>query len=266
MQIFRYAVILLCVSGTFGFAQRSSTDPVFEGKILGGKAVLDQVIQTQLTLPKNLQNKNFKADFVCYFGLDSMGNARNFNFEGQLPPALKPEITRLFHFLRFQQSLNLPDEPNPYFLRFSLDYDKYKSYIKQNNRLSLRNPLMADSSFVVYSRADRSPVYHKNGDEGFQQYILSEIDYPSVAVERSIEGTVILEFVVETNGYISSIEAKKGVNGGCTEEAIRLLKSTFWNPAELNGKLVRYKMTSPITFSLRNVNKSNESSNSTFGQ
>lgn len=266
MRLWRPIILLLCVGSTLGLAQRSSTDPMFEGKIVGGKVVLDQVMQTQLSLPKNLQNKNFKTDFVCYFGLDSMGKAKNFNFEGHLPPALKPEIIRLFHFLRFQQSLNLPDEPNPYFLKFSLDYDKYKSYIKQKNKLPFKSPLMADSSFVVFSRADRSPTYYKNGDEGFQHYILSEIDYPNVAVERSIEGTVILEFIVETNGFITGLEVKKGVNGGCTEEAIRLLKSTFWNPAELNGKLVRYKMTAPITFSLRNVNKSNESSNSTFGQ
>lgn len=258
--------IALIASPSLIFAQKSSTDPMFEGKIIGGKAVLEQVIQTQFELPKTFQHKSLVVDVVCYFALDSAGRAWNFNFDGQIPHALKPEIIRLFSFLKFQRSLDLPNEERPYFLKFDMNFDRYKNLIKQRSKQQLKTSLPADSSMLIYNRADRSPLYFKNGEQGFQDYILSEIEYPKVAIERSIEGTVILDFIVECNGFVTGIDCKKGVNGGCTEEAIRLIKSTFWSPAELQGKRVRYRMTLPITFSLRNVNKSNESSNSTFGQ
>jgi TonB family protein len=250
----------------FTQAQKSSTNPEFEAQAFGGKPQIEQVLQTQMNLPKQLVNGGFKCDFVTYFDLDSAGRAHNIKFEGQVPLALSKEMVRLFQFYRFKLTLDLPNESRPYFLRFSLSAEKYKNYIKQRSRFNLKTTEPTDSSFIVRGRADKSPEFYKNADDGFNEYVLSEIEYPRLAIEKSIEGTVIIEFIVETNGFVTGIEIKKGVNGGCSEEAIRLLQNSRWKPALLNGKLARYKMTAPITFSLRNVNKSYESSNSTFGQ
>jgi len=260
---FGCCLLFICL---FSYGQKSSTDPEFEAQAFGGKPYVEQVLQTQLNLPKQMVNGGFKCDFITYFDLDSSGRAQNIKFDGQVPLALNREITRLFQFYKFKLTLNLPNESRPYFLRFSLSSDKYKNYIKQKSKFNLKTAEPADSSFLVFGRADRSPEFYKNGDEGFNDYVLSEIEYPRLAIEKSIEGTVIIEFIVETNGFVTGIDIKKGVNGGCSEEAIRLIQNTRWKPALLNKKLVRYKMTAPITFSLRNVNKSYESSNSTFGQ
>jgi TonB family protein len=251
---------------TSGFSQKSSTDPEFEAQAIGGKQHIEQILQTQLSLPKQLLSSGFKSEFITYFDLDSIGKAQNIKYDGQIPLALSKEMTRLFRFFSFKHTLNLPNESRPYFLKFSISTEKYKSFIKQKSKFNLKLNETADSSLMVYSRADQSPEFYKNGDEGFNAFMLSEIEYPRLAIEKSIEGTVVLEFVVETNGFITNLEVKKGVNGGCTEEALRLIKFSRWKPATLNGKLVRYKMTAPITFNLRNVNKSYESSNSTFGQ
>jgi protein TonB len=139
------------------------------------------------------------------------------------------------------------------------------TYFKQKNKLTLKKPLPADSSFVIYTKADKSPEYYKNGDDGLAEFILSQIEYPKLAIEKSIEGTVVIEFVVETNGYLTGITVKQGVNAGCTEEALRLIKLTKWQPAVFNNKFVRYKTNFPITFSLRNISKDN-TSGSQMGQ
>jgi protein TonB len=262
-------VVLFFLLLHFGFglvAQNSATSPEYEAKIIGGKAFMEQILQTQLTLPKQLLNSGFKSDFFTFFDLDSSDKAHNIKFDGQVPIALSKEMQRVFHFFTFKRTLDLPNESRPYFLKFSISADKYKTYTKQKSKFNLKLSEPADSSLTVYSRADKSPEFYKNGDEGFNDYVLSEIDYPRLAIEKSIEGTVILECIVETNGFVTGIEIKKGVNGGCSEEAMRLIQYSRWKPAKLNGQLVRYKMTVPISFSLRNVNKSYESSNSTLGQ
>jgi protein TonB len=97
-------------------------------------------------------------------------------------------------------------------------------------------------------------------------FILSEIEYPKLAIEKSIEGTVTIEFIIETNGYVSNLIIKNGIGAGCSEEALRIIKQTKWQPAVINNKLVRYKTTYPITFSLRNVNKDNGTSSQSLGQ
>ena len=153
-----------------------------------------------------------------------------------------------------------------YFIKFNVSKIKYNNYFKQKSKINLKINLSADSSFIIYSKADKSPEYYKNGDEGLADFILSEIEYPKLAIEKSIEGIVTTEFIIETNGYVSNLIIKNGIGAGCSEEALRIIKQTKWQPAVINNKLVRYKTTYPITFSLRNVNKDNGTSSQSLGQ
>jgi TonB family protein len=264
-MIKKLTLIALLFFTTVVFSQTSSTSPEFEAQVVGGKEQIEQVLQTQLTLPKTILTSNFDIKLTTFFDLDSAGKAINIKVEGQVNNALRNEIIRIFNFLRFYKTLNLPNESRPYFLFFKLSTEKYNKYFKQKNKFNLKKPAVADSSFIIYSKADKSPEYYKNADDGLNEFILSNIEYPKLAVEKSVEGTVILEFVVETNGYITSLNVKQGVNTGCTEEAIRLIKLTKWQPAILNNKMVRYKTSYPITFNLRNVNRDNSNS-SLMGQ
>ena len=187
----------------------------------------------------------------------------NIKFEGiknNNNNVLRNELIRMFSFWKFHKTLHLPNESRPYFLTFKLSTEKYNKYFKQKNKLNLKKPLPADSSFIIYQKADKSPEYYKNGDDGLADFILSNIEYPKIAVEKSVEGTVVIEFVVETNGYVTGLAVKQPINAGCTEEALRLIKETKWQPAVVNNKFVRYKTTYPITFSLRNISKDNSSS------
>lgn len=246
-------------------AQTSATSPEFEAKAIGGKEQIEQVLQTQLTLPKTLLTGNFDTELTTFFDLDSLGKAANIKVEGGANNVLRNEVKRIFGFITFNKTLNLPNESRPYFLMFKLSTDKYNKYFKQKNKFTIKKPMPADSSFIIYTKADRSPEFYKNGDEGLTEFILSNIEYPKLAIEKSVEGTVIVEFIVETNGYITGVTVKQPVGAGCTEEALRIIKLTKWQPATLNGKFVRYKTTYPFTFSLRNINKDNSSSNQ-FGQ
>jgi TonB family protein len=246
-------------------SQTSSTSAEYEAKVIGGKEQIEQVLQTQLTLPKTLLTSNFVTEITCFFDLDTSGKAVNIKIEGNVNNALRNELLRVFNFWKFYKTLKLPNESRPYFLIFKLSTEKYYRYFKQKNKLTLKKPLLADSSFVVYTKADKSPEYYKNGDDGLAEFILSQIEYPKLAIEKSIEGTVVIEFVVEANGYLTGITLKQGVNAGCTEEALRLIKLTKWQPAVLNNKFVRYRTNYPITFSLRNISKDN-TSGSQMGQ
>ena len=248
-----------------GFAQTSNTSLEFEAQAVGGKEQLEQVLQTQLTLPKTLLTSNFDTEITTFFDLDTAGKAINIKIEGNVNNALRNELLRMFNFWKFYRTIKLPNETRPYFLIFKLSTEKYNRYFKQKNKLNLKKPLPVDSSFIMYVKADKSPEYYKNGDDGLAEFILSKIEYPKLAVEKSVEGTVVLEFVVETNGYLTGITVKQGINAGCTEEAVRLIKETKWQPALLNNKFVRYRTNYPITFSLRNINKDNTGS-SQMGQ
>jgi TonB family protein len=171
----------------------------------------------------------------------------------------------MFRFITFNKTPNVYGDP--YFLNFKITADKYNRFFKQRYKLNLKkNTPLADSSYVIYTRADLAPEFYKNGEEGLKEFILSNMDYPKLAIEKSVEGTVVIEFIVETNGYITAIVPKRVLGAGCTEEALRVITQTRWQPAIFQNKLVRYKMNYPITFSLRNIIKDNTSSSQATGQ
>ncbi len=257
--------LLFCVLFfSVSFAQTLVSE--FETEVIGGKDQLEQVVQTQFSLPKVLLTNGFNTSIQVFFDLDSLGNAIHVNFNEAYNNVLRNEYTRILKFLKFRQMQNVHLKTYPYVLDFPISTDRYNKYIKQKYKHNLKSTLAIDSSFVIYTKADVSPEFYKNGEEGMSEYILSEIEYPKLAIEKSVEGTVVIEFVVETNGYVTGIHVKKALGAGCTEEALRLIKVSRWKPAVLHNKLVRYKMTYPITFSLRNISKENSSSSQTLGQ
>jgi TonB family protein len=217
----------------------------------GGREEVEQVLQTQLNLPKVLLSSGLPSELKLYFEIDSAGHATNIIPAERLNNALRAELFRIMRFIYFRNPFS-GNDPVQLFYTFHITPEKYSGYPRQRSRWKPEKVKSSDSTFTVYSRADRSPEYYRNGEQGLEEYILAGITYPKIAREKSIQGTVLLEFIVETNGFVTGVHALKGVNGGCSEEAIRLMKETRWNPAVLKDKYVRYRTTYPVTFSLVN--------------
>jgi len=71
-------------------------------------------------------------------------------------------------------------------------------------------------------------------------------------MDKGIQGTVYVSFVVEKDGSISNVKALKGVGGGCNEEAVRVVKEMpKWKPGTDKGKPVRVQFNMPIQFKLK---------------
>ena len=89
-----------------------------------------------------------------------------------------------------------------------------------------------------------------NGD--LSGYLTHKLRYPTLAVELRTQGTVYLSFVVEKNGEIGDVQILRGVPDGCTEEAIRVVKSMpKWKPGKNNGVPVRVQYNIPVKFKLQ---------------
>ncbi|MDX1407459.1 MAG: M56 family metallopeptidase [Saprospiraceae bacterium] len=87
------------------------------------------------------------------------------------------------------------------------------------------------------------------------QYVGENLKYPEEARANEIEGTVIVRFVVEPNGTISSIQSVKSLGHGTDVEVIRLMESmnemgSKWTPGRQGGKAVRVELTLPVQFRL----------------
>lgn len=108
-----------------------------------------------------------------------------------------------------------------------------------------------DAAPEIMTFAEQMPEF-AGGTEEMYKYLGKNIQYPPLARENSIEGKVILSFVVGADGKISQIEqVGKKLGWGLDEEAIRVVKSMPpWTPGKQNGKPVYVKFTLPIRFQL----------------
>ena len=92
------------------------------------------------------------------------------------------------------------------------------------------------------------------GNDAFSAFLGDNIIYPKRCKKKKIEGLVIISFVVEKNGEISTVRAIKEVKGApeLTVEAIRVVNSMpRWSPGTLDGKPVRVSCTVPVRFTLK---------------
>ncbi len=96
-----------------------------------------------------------------------------------------------------------------------------------------------------------SPPSPQGGMDGWNRYLSNNLSYPAQARRMGIEGTVIVAFVVNTDGSLSDYEVIRGVGGGIDEEAIRVIENApDWIPGSQSGVAVNTRMRLPIRFKL----------------
>ncbi|MBX9450120.1 MAG: TonB family protein [Taibaiella sp.] len=99
----------------------------------------------------------------------------------------------------------------------------------------------------IRNGVDRKAEYVGN----MKSFLSGHLRYPQVAMVQKIEGEVVLEFIVDKHGQVSSIKVLKGIGGGCDEEAVRVVsKMKDWKPAQKNGTDVATYFLLPIQFEL----------------
>ncbi len=102
----------------------------------------------------------------------------------------------------------------------------------------------------IFTIVEQNPEF-PDGQAALFKWLGSNIKYPAVARENGIEGTVYVGFVVNTDGSIVDVSVKRGIGGGCNEEAVRVVQQMpRWKPGKQQGRPVRVAYTLPIKFKL----------------
>ena len=82
-------------------------------------------------------------------------------------------------------------------------------------------------------------------------YVASQTKYPEQAIRDSVQGVVLLRFVVLENGSIGKVQIIKSLELHCDAEAKRVVKTLpRFIPGRQGGKAVRVWYTLPIRFQL----------------
>nr|AGH13457.1 TonB family protein [uncultured bacterium LAB25] len=85
----------------------------------------------------------------------------------------------------------------------------------------------------------------------FMKWLTKNLKYPATAQQRKVQGRVVAQFIVNTDGSVSDIQVVERLSAECDREALRVLRMMpKWQPGLMNAKPCRTKVCIPIVFKL----------------
>ena len=108
---------------------------------------------------------------------------------------------------------------------------------------SLDNPF----NFQIVEQLPEFP----GGMVEFMKWITKSLKYPPQAKNSKIQGEVVVSFIVDKEGNVSSIKIAKSVNPLLDREVLRVMHAMpKWKPGLMHNKPCMTMMAIPIVFSL----------------
>jgi TonB family protein len=110
-------------------------------------------------------------------------------------------------------------------------------------------PHKTDSKEDIAAKVEVEAAY-PGGNPAWANYLTKTLKYPEPAEKKKVQGTVIIQFIVDEDGKISSVKAVSGPQE-LRNESIRVIKeSGNWTSAMNNGKKVKSYKKQPVTYRL----------------
>ena len=103
----------------------------------------------------------------------------------------------------------------------------------------------------IFQVVENMPEF-PGGIQELMKWLQKNLKYPAISAENGVQGRVIVQFVVNTDGSIVDPVVIRSVDPYLDKEAIRVVSAMpKWKPGEQRGKKVRVKYTLPVQFRLQ---------------
>ena len=104
---------------------------------------------------------------------------------------------------------------------------------------------------IVFEVVEQRPEF-PGGHAAMMQWLGENIQYPAEAIAQGVQGTVLVQYIVERDGSISDVRVVRAVNPYLDAEAVRAVQAMpEWQPGRQDGETVRVRFTLPVQFRLQ---------------
>ena len=102
----------------------------------------------------------------------------------------------------------------------------------------------------IFQVVEEQPMF-PGGMQELMKFLQTNIRYPKEAQARGLQGRVVVQFVVNSDGSICDENVVRSVDPQLDAEAIRVIRSMpNWIPGKQRGEAVRVRFTIPVSFKL----------------
>ena len=110
-------------------------------------------------------------------------------------------------------------------------------------------PIFFDCEHLENQKAQKACT-----DSLLLDFIYDHLQYPAIAKTKGIQGTVIVQFVVEKDGNLGDVRITQDIGAQCGAEALRVIRlldgQKKWRPAGSRDRNVRVQYNLPVKFKL----------------
>ena len=257
-NIFLILFVIGCFSANAQTTIEAQSGEYVEATNYGGKVEFKRFVQQEMNYPKKALANKTEGTVELSFVVDSKtGSSSNLKVKQSVSPELDQEAIRLYRMLQFVPSAYLGKKVTTYStLKFKFSTKNYKRYCKKRGytNVDIANSKM-DISNTIYTNnqvKQHPKMVFDNPLDNISTFINSNLKYPEGTLRLNLTGVVKLYFVIEPSGRITNIKALKAIGGGATNEAIRILRLSKWEPGIKDGLKVRVSKIFEVNFNLTN--------------
>ncbi len=134
--------------------------------------------------------------------------------------------------------LNLEDDSN-----LGVEIQDYVEEVKEE---------VVEEETIPFQLVEEKPKFQGGDANEFSKWVNQRLVYPEVAKENGVQGRVMLQFTVGTDGSVSGVKVLRGVDPSLDKEAVRVVsQSPKWTPGKQRDRKVKVTYTFPVIFQLR---------------
>ena len=105
---------------------------------------------------------------------------------------------------------------------------------------------------VEFDLLEVKPMFQDQDANQFAVWVNSHLKYPEAAKKDTLQGRVVLQFVIEKDGSVTGVKILRSAAPVLDEEALRVIsQSPKWTPGYVNGEPVRVTYCFPVVFKLK---------------
>ena len=105
---------------------------------------------------------------------------------------------------------------------------------------------------IPFQLVETKPSFRGGDANQFSKWVNERLVYPEIAKENGVQGKVMLQFTVESDGRVTNVRVLRGVDPSIDKEAVRVVSSSpKWTPGKQRDRAVRVTYTFPVIFQLR---------------
>ena len=202
----------------------------------GGEEAMMKYVADNIKYPQEAKDKNISGRVFVSFVIEKDGSVNEVKVVRGIGGGCDEEAARVIKGMpKWEPGMQKGKPVRVNYMmpiNFKLSDTQPKQPVKKS---SVSKVDMKPDKNGVYQIVEEMPQY-TGGEAAMMEYVAKNIVYPQEARDKEISGRVFVSFIVEKDGSVNEVNVKKGIGGGCDEEAVRVVKAMpKWKPGKMKG-------------------------------